>query len=186
MSSPSDVLGALGVVAGAPPQTRLVTPYQDVTAAFLAFLGLAHHSIHSMIYSATFVPYFDALIAAKHAGIEVRLIFDHTQAAGRAERAQITRLITAGFVDGVDFLIGTSPRAHQICHIKATWVDGIHVEDGSLNYSPSGLQQVQSVAFTEWPEWAAYLERVFGLLWHWILQHERAYQTFAPPTPASP
>lgn len=174
----SDVLGALGVVHGAPTQTRLVTPYQDAEAAFLAFLGGAQHTIRTMIYGATLAPYFDALIAARGRGVDVKVIFDHTQAEGRAEKPEIERLVTAGFVDGKDFLIGTSPEQHQICHIKATWIDGVHVEDGSLNYSPSGLKQVQSVAFTEWPEWAAYLDGVFAKLWAFVSSREAQYQTF--------
>ncbi len=178
MNSQSTVLGSLGVVTGSPTQIRLVTPYQDAQRAFQTFLDSAEHSIRFMIYGATYQPFFDALIAAKQRGISVRGVFDHTQAEGRAEKPQIERLVQAGFVDGQDFLIGTSPEAHQICHIKATWIDGIHVEDGSLNYSISGLKQVQTVAFTEWPEWAAYLDTVFERLWVWVTTHEDAYQTF--------
>lgn len=172
------VLGALGVVTGSPKQTRLVTPYQDGLKAFEAFLGSAEHSIRTMIYGCTLQPYFDALIAAKAKGTDVRIIFDHTQAEGHAEKPEIERLVAAGFVDGTDFLIGTSPEAHQICHIKATWIDGTHVEDGSLNYSPSGLKQINTVTFSEWPEWAAYLDTVFAETWAFVLAHEAQYQTF--------
>lgn len=173
-----NVLGSLGIVQGSPAQTRLVTPYQNAENAFITFLGSAQHSIKTMIYSATLRPYFDALIAAKQQGIAVQIIFDHTQAEGHAEKPEIERLVQAGFVDGKDFLIGTSPEQHQICHIKATWIDGRHVEDGSLNYSPSGLKEVNSISISDWPEWAAYLDQVFALLWQFILDHESAYQTF--------
>jgi len=174
----AQVLGALGVVTGAPQQTRLVTPYQDALKAFEAFLGTAQKSIRTMIYGCTLQPFFDALIKAKQAGVDVKIIFDHTQAGGVAEKPEIERLVAAGFVDGRDFLIGTSPEAHQICHIKATWIDGTHVEDGSLNYSPSGLKQINTVTFSEWPEWAAYLDTVFADTWAFIAGHEAAYQTF--------
>lgn len=174
----SDVLGALGVIQGSPTQTRLVTPYQDAQAAFRAFLASAEKSIRFMIYGATYQPFFDALIAAKRKGVSVQGIFDHTQAEGCAEKPEIERLVAAGFVDGKDFLIGTSPDAHEICHIKATWIDSRHVEDGSLNYSPSGFKQIQTVAFTDWPEWAAYLDGVFAKTWAFILASESAYQTF--------
>lgn len=174
----TNVLGSLGVVTGAPQQTRLVTPYQDAEKAFVAFLGTAQTQIRTMIYSATLVPYFGALVAAKQKGIDVKIIFDHTQAEGHYEKPQIEGLVKAGFVDGQDFLIGTSPEAHEICHIKATWIDGKHVEDGSLNYSPSGLKEVNTVSFSEWSEWAQYLDGVFTSLWDWILAHEAQYQTF--------
>lgn len=178
MSNQALVLGSLGVVSGNPQQTRLVTPYQDVEKAFITWLESAQRTIRTMIYSVTLVPYFDALIAAKQRGVDVKLIFDHTQAEGHAEKPQIERLVQAGFVDGKDFLIGTSPDARELLHIKATWIDGTHVEDGSLNYSYSGLKQVQTVAFTEWPEWAQYLDTVFEKTWTFILEHESAYQTF--------
>jgi hypothetical protein len=90
------------------------------------------------------------------------VIFDHTQSAGPTEHVQIERLIAAGWVDGVDFVIGTSPEAGQIIHIKATWIDDMHVEDDSLNYSPSGFKQINTVTFTESAEWAAYLEGIFN------------------------
>lgn len=174
----AEVLGALGVVTGAPQQTRLVTPYQDALKAFKAFLGSAEKAIRTMIYGCTLQPFFDTLIAAKERGVDVKIIFDHSQAAGVAEKPEIERLVAAGFVDGKDFLIGTSPEAHQICHIKATWIDDTHIEDGSLNYSPSGLKQINTVSFTEWPEWAQYLDTVFADTWAFILAHEEAYQTF--------
>lgn len=178
----ANILGSLGVVTGSPRQTRLVTPYQQVEKAFVAFLASAQTTIRTMIYSATLEPYFDALIAAKQKGINVKIIFDHTQAEGHYEKPQIEKLVKAGFVDGKDFVIGTSPEAHEICHIKATWIDGTHVEDGSLNYSPSGLKEVNTVSFSDWPEWAEYLDGVFEDLWQWVLTHEPQYQTFKGPS----
>jgi hypothetical protein len=171
------VLGALGVVTGAPQQTRLVTPYQDALKAFEAFLQTAQATIRTMIFGCTLQPFFDALIVAKGHGVDVKIIFDHSQAAGMAEQAEMERLVGAGFVDGQDFVIGTSPLAHQFCHIKATWIDGAHVEDGSLNYSYSGLKQINTVSFTEWPAWARYLDAVFAQTWDYIVTHEAPYQT---------
>lgn len=173
------VLGSLGVVTGAPQQTRLVTPYQDALKAFEAFLASAQTSIRTMIYGCTLQPFFDVLIAARSRGLDVKIIFDHSQAEGMAEQREIERLVGAGFVDGRDFVVGTSPQAHQLCHIKATWLDGAHVEDGSLNYSPSGLKQINTVSFSDWPQWAQYLDTVFAGTWALILEHEAAYQTFS-------
>lgn len=174
------VLGALGVVSGTPKQTRLVTPYQDGLKAFETFLASAQTSIRTMIYGCTLQPFFDTLIAKKRLGLDVKIIFDHTQAEGAAEKPQIERLVAAGFRDGEDFLIGTSPQTHAICHIKATWIDGVHVEDGSLNYSTSGLMEINTVSFSEWPEWAHYLDVVFQRTWDFIAEKEPTYQTFKP------
>lgn len=169
------VLGALGVLQGAPQQTRLVTPYADGIKAFSAFLGSAQKTMRTMIYGATLQVFFDDVIAAKKNGIDVKCIFDHTQSAGVAEKPQIQRLLDAGWKDGQDFVIGTSPEAGQIIHIKATWIDGTHVEDGSLNYSPSAFKQINTVTFSEWPEYATYLDGIFKTSWDWIMANEARY-----------
>ncbi|MCF8566929.1 phospholipase D-like domain-containing protein [Alicyclobacillus tolerans] len=170
------VLGALGVLKGTPEQTRLVTPYADGIKAFSAFLNTAKTKMRTMIYGATLGVFFDDLISAKKRGVDVKVIFDHTQSAGHAERPQIERLLQAGWKDGEDFVIGTSPQAHQIIHIKATWIDSRWVEDGSLNYSPSAFKQINTVTFSDWPEYAAYLDGIFERSWNWILEHEPQYQ----------
>lgn len=172
----NSVLGALGILKGSPEQTRLVTPYADGIKAFSAFLDTAQSKMRTMIYSATLQVFFDDLIAAKKRGVDVKVIFDHSQSAGRAERPEINRLLDAGWVDGQDFVIGTSPEAHQIVHIKATWIDNRFVEDGSLNYSPSAFKQINTVTFSDWPEYAAYLDGIFETSWQWILNHESEYQ----------
>lgn len=172
----NQILNSLGIIQGNPQQTRLVTPYVDGVKAFSAFLSSAQHTMRTMIYGATLQLFFDDLIAAKKRGVDVKVIFDHTQSAGHAERPQIQRLLDAGWVDGVDFVIGTSPEAHQIIHIKATWIDSRYVEDGSLNYSPSAFKQVNTITFSDWPEYAAYLDNIFAEQWQWILDHEPQYQ----------
>lgn len=169
------VLGALGVIQGNPQQTRLVTPYADGLKAFTAFLGGAEQKIRTMIYGATLSVFFDDLIAAKKRGVDVKCIFDHSQAEGHYERPEIQRLLEAGWVDGQDFVIGTSPKSHQIIHIKATWIDDRWVEDGSLNYSNSGFAQINTVCLTDWPDYAAYLDGIFQTQWDWILSHEAQY-----------
>lgn len=170
-----EVLGALGIIKGNPEQTRLVTPYADGLKAFSAFLGSAKTKMRTMIYGATLSTFFDDLISAKSRGVDVKVIFDHTQSAGHAEKPQIQKLIDAGWIDGVDFIIGTSPKAHQIIHIKATWIDGRYVEDGSLNYSPSAFKQINTVTFSDWPEYVAYLDDIFEKSWDWITKNESQY-----------
>lgn len=170
------VLGALGVLQGSPQQTRLVTPYADGIKALSAFLGTATKTMRTMIYGATLGVFFDDIISAKERGLDVKAIFDHTQSCGPAEKAQIARLLEAGWKDGVDFVIGTSPEAGQIIHIKSTWIDGRWVEDGSLNYSPSAFKQINTVTFSDWPDYATYLDGIFATAWTWILANEQRYQ----------
>ncbi|MCF8568337.1 phospholipase D-like domain-containing protein [Alicyclobacillus tolerans] len=170
------VLGALGVIQGSPEQTRIVTPYADGIKVFSAFLGSAEKKIRTMIYGATLDVFFDDLIAAKKNGLDVKVIFDHMQSTGHTEHAKIEGLIAAGWVDGTDFVIGTSPKSDQIIHIKATWLDDRWVEDGSLNYSPSAFKQVNTICIQEWPEYAVYLDGIFNQQWDWVMKNDQRYQ----------
>ena len=170
------VLGALGVVQGTPQTTRLVTPYADGMKALSAFLQTAEKKIRTIIYADTLSVFFDDIVAAKKRGLDIRIIFDHSQERGHYEHPHILKLIAEGWKDGVNFVVGTSPKDDQIVHLKSTWIDDRWVEDGSLNYSPSGFKQVNSVSISDWPEYAAYLDGVFEQLWTWILQNEKRYQ----------
>ena len=179
----NDILASLGILHERAQQTRLITPYADGLSAFDAFLASAAQPgarLSTMIYGCTLQPFFDALIAAHRAGCDVRVIFDHTQAAGRAEAPQIERLMAAGLEDGKHCLIGTSPVHHQIVHLKATVIrtpDGrAVVEDGSWNYSVSASQQLNDLCFTESDALARYYEQAFDRLWDWVKVNEPQYQ----------
>ncbi|WAH36778.1 phospholipase D-like domain-containing protein [Alicyclobacillus dauci] len=170
------VLGALGVIKGHPDQTRLITPYADGMKAISAFLGSATSKLRTIIYADTLSLYYDDVASAKQRGIDVKIIFDHSQAAGAYENPHIKQLLSEGWVDGTDFVIGTSPESGQIVHLKSTWIDDRYVEDGSLNYSPSAFKQINSVSISDWPEYASYLDGIFEQLWQWILENEPQYQ----------
>ena len=179
-----NILASLGVIHETAEQTRIITPFADGLKAFEAFLGGAAvkgAKLRTMIYGCTLQPFFDGIIAAHQAGADVGIIFDHTQAAGRAEAPQIERLKAADLVDGQHFLIGTSPEHHQIVHLKATVIwspDGrVGVECGSFNYSPSASLQINDLCFVESAALGAYYEKAFDLLWAWVKQHEPQYQT---------
>ena len=179
------ILSSLGILHETAEQTRLITPYADGLKAFEAFLAGAAApgaKLRTMIYGCTLQPFFDALIAAHMAGCDVRVIFDHTQAAGRAEAPQIERLMAAGLKDGEHFLIGTSPVHHQIVHLKATVIrtpdNKVTVEDGSWNYSVSASQQLNDLCFTESDALANYYEQAFERLWDWVKANEPQYQKF--------
>ena len=83
------ILSSLGILHERAQQTRLITPYADGLSAFEAFLASSAQPgarLRTMIYGCTLQPFFDALIAAHRAGCDVRVIFDHTQAAAANER----------------------------------------------------------------------------------------------------
>ena len=177
------ILASLGILHERAQQTRLITPYVDGLSAFEAFLAGAAVPgalLRTMIYGCTLQPFFDALIEAHRCSADVRVIFDHTQAAGRAEAPQIERLMAAGLKDGEHFLIGTSPVHHQIVHLKATVIrtpgGKAMVEDGSWNYSVSASQQLNDLCFTESDALARYYEQAFDRLWDWVKTNEPQYQ----------
>ena len=170
------VLGSLGIVTGAAQQTRLVTPYQNVMPALVAHWNAPVAKQRTMIYGDTDPEFFKAFVANVKRGVDSRVIFDRSQGCGPTEKAQIEWIVSQGLVDGKDFVIGTSPESGQIVHIKACWNDDQHVEDGSLNYSPSALKQINTVCFSDWPAWAQYLNTVFDETWQFILTNEQKYQ----------
>ena len=165
------------------PAQYLLTPFQRGSVVLEAFLKdvltRRPQRFRSMTYGTTLAPFFDAVLAMKATGvIEWRGILDHTQAMGKAEKAQLERIVGAGVVDGTDFLIGTSPEHHEINHLKATWLDDSLVLHGSWNYSASASAQYNSLEIVDSPELAALLQQAFDFAWDWIKTNEAAYQTF--------
>jgi phosphatidylserine/phosphatidylglycerophosphate/cardiolipin synthase-like enzyme len=163
----------------------MLAPYDDTTGAFLALLKSAKKSILISIYGFTIAEAADTLIAQHQAGLDVRVLFDHTQAAGTAERVQVARLAAAG----VPHWIGTSPVAHQILHGKVTIVDGELCETGSWNYSVSAAHQFNTFVIERSPDSAVKLTAFIERLIDWVKAHEAKLQdvvTVEPsPTPGS-
>lgn len=173
------ILPDLGIVTAAEPATYLLTPFQRGELVLQAFIARVKKRFRSMTYGTTLPVFFDGLVAMKEAGVDVRCIFDHTQACGKAEKAHIEALVGAGFVDGKDFLIGTSPEHHAINHLKACWADDGYVLHGSWNYSASADQQYNSIEVVTSPELLTLFDKAFEFAWTWILANEEAYQTFS-------
>lgn len=169
------ILPDIGVVTADEPATYLITPFQNGLGAYEAFLRAATRSIRVMIYSFTLEPVVDILCAQKQAGVDVKLVFDESQAHGHAEAPAIAALTAGGFRDRTDFVVGTSPEHHAINHLKASWVDSAHVFQGSWNYSLSATQELNSIEIVTAPKVATTFDQVFRFAWAWILQHEPAY-----------
>ena len=119
-------------------------PYDvpDPARHILAMLDEAQAEVKIDIYGFTWPPLMDELIAVHERGVNVRIVADHTQAEGTAEKPQLQRLVDAG----IELLIGTSSRG-AIDHSKYLIVDGKTVGFGSFNFSQSALAQDNT--FTE-------------------------------------
>lgn len=150
----------------------LFAPEDDTTGAFLAFVAQAQRSIHILIYGYHLPGLTDDLIAKHQAGLEVRLLLDHSQAEGRAESGEVQRLVAAS----LDVVVGTSPVQHQILHSKFTVIDRAWVEDGSWNYSLSAPKQANTMNFIRDPGRAAEFLAHWETLRAWILADEPQLQ----------
>src|SRR5258708_24402830 len=115
----------------------LFAAFDETAAEFLAFVGSATKSLAINIYGFHLPPLTDLLIAKHRAGVMVSLILDHSQEAGRAEGAEVAKLVAAG----VPLLVGTSPVHRQILHAKFTVVGSTAGGDGAEYYSPSAAHQ---------------------------------------------
>lgn len=158
----------------------LFAPFDDSTGEYLKFVSSAKRDIRVIIYGCHLPALTDALIAKHQAGVTVNIILDHSQAEGKAEAAEVARLVAAG----VPLLIGTSPVHGQILHTKATIVDECAVESGSWNYSLSAAQQSNTLTFVHDADYArAYLDH-WHRIWGFVKFHDMIYQ---PPdaTPAA-
>lgn len=155
--------------------TTYITPWDSAGPELMAeFLAGAKQSIRFIIYGATLPQFFDGLVAAHKRGVDVRGVFDHTQAAGRAESQMLHALFLQ--IPASNFLIGTSPKAHQICHLKGSWIDGQTVWSGSWNYSTDATSQVNNIDIVQSTKRAAAFQSAFDELWQFISTHEQAYQ----------
>lgn len=150
----------------------LFAPFDDTTAAFLVFVQGARKSLDINIYGFHLPALTETLIAKHRAGVRVSIILDHSQERGRAEQAEVQKLIDAG----VPLLVGTSPVHGQILHSKFTVVDGVAVEHGSWNYSLSASQQSNDMHFVEDADYAAEYQRHHDRIRSFIVMHQMAMQ----------
>ena len=155
----------------------LLSPRHDTTGAFLALLRSAKKSILISIYGCTIKEVVDVLIEKHNAGVDVRILFDHTQACGLTERVQVQRIADAK----IRHWIGTSPVARQILHAKVCIVDMVLVESGSWNYSDSGSKQFNTWILERCPDVAAKLTAYIEEIILWVEKNEPQWNTVTIP-----
>lgn len=159
-----------------------MSPFHDTKKAYLDYLRGAEKSIHINIFGFHIEELTAVLIEKHRAGVAVDCIFDHSQAEGKAEAAEIAKLQAAG----VPFLIGTSSRGGQLLHLKATVVDERRVEAGSWNYSESASDQLNDLTIVDDERLAHFYLLAHDIVRAFILRHERIFQPArALPVPAA-
>lgn len=143
-----------------PDDTGLVQVITD-------FVKMATKQILVADYSFNLGPLVDVLIAKHNGGVEVRLVLDKSQAAGKSEIPEVQALKAAG----VPMVVGTSDK-HKIMHNKFMVIDGEWVEAGSLNYTGTAFLE-DNFFFTEHnPEMAQQFAKIFSNIEAWISQNE--------------
>lgn len=121
-------------------------PYDvpDPATRLLDLVNNEQSEIRVDIYGLTYGPLIDALVAAHARKVDVRIVADHTQAEGTAEKPELQRLVDAG----IDLLIGTSSRG-AIDHSKYLVAVGQGtVAFGSFNFSAGALAQDNTLTET--------------------------------------
>jgi phosphatidylserine/phosphatidylglycerophosphate/cardiolipin synthase-like enzyme len=139
------------------------SPDDDTEKVMLDFAASARNSILIADYSFTSAPLTDILIKEHAAGVDVRLVLDKTEAAGKAEKVQLAKLTAAG----VPFEVGTSQH-HRAMHLKVMIVDRKSVMSGSYNFTATAKEQNNTFDITTDPERAAKFVGIWKEIWDWM------------------
>lgn len=150
----------------------LFSPQDDIQSQIIKEVQDARETILMAIYGFHLPPLTDLLIEKHKAGVKVQCILDLSQSKGKAEQVEVEKLIKAG----VDTVIGTSPKAHQIMHEKGMCIDGYHVITGSYNFSISAAEQVNHIDFMYSKDRADWFTKFFHELRLWIKKNESRNQ----------
>lgn len=103
-------------------------PQDNCSGHLIEFMGTASRSVHVLIYSLTKQEIADAIVAAKEKGLDVKVVMDKGQAAGKYSLDEFL------IENGVQVKI-VDPPGYAIMHDKVTVVDGNAFSTGSFNYT---------------------------------------------------
>ena len=142
------------------------TPYDDAQTPLIDLLNSATKKIRLADYSFNLEPVVQVLIAKHNAGIDVQLVLDKSQAAGKTEVPEIEQLKTAN----VPMVIGSSDKG-KIMHLKVVVVDDEFVGSGSYNFTGTAelednffdveASQERAIAFTNY--WQKVYDYIAGV-----------------------
>lgn len=146
----------------------LFSPQDDIQAEIIKEVHKARKSLYIAIYAFHLPPLTDLLIEKYQQGVDIHCILDFSQSEEKAEKPEVEKLVEAG----IDVVIGTSPKAHQIMHEKALCIDGVHIITGSYNFSTSATEQVNHMDFIFSKDRAEWFINFFHDLRAWIVKNE--------------
>lgn len=123
------------------------SPDEGAEALVIKVINSASREIKMLSYSFTSATVTQALLNAKHRGVQVSLVADYKNnvsedRSGKA-RAALSALTTAG----ADV---RTIKVYAIHHDKVILVDGAHIELGSFNYSDSAAHRNSENVLVNW------------------------------------
>lgn len=117
------------VPAGGPGAIQpYLCPQDQCAERLISFIGTAEESVHVMIYSFTKREIAEALVQAKHRGVEVQVLMDSLQSKNQYSQEAFLR------ESGIEVRI-RDPPGTAIFHDKVSIVDRMAVSTGSFNYT---------------------------------------------------
>jgi phosphatidylserine/phosphatidylglycerophosphate/cardiolipin synthase-like enzyme len=123
------------------------SPNEGALDLVVKTIATAKKEIRVLSYSFTSAPITEALLAAKHRGVDVAMIVDYKNnisedRSGKAKHA-LGALTTAG-------VVVRTIKLYPIHHDKTIIVDGQHVETGSFNYSDAAARKNSENVLVLW------------------------------------
>ena len=135
------------------------SPGDDIKSVLDALPATARRSLDIEIFGLTDLVLITNVIAAANRGVLVRVMNDHTQESGPADKHAVQLLVDAGAVNGhIAVKVGSSEHG-AIDHLKNLIIDGADgaladtsgVFYGSYNFSDTAQKQDNLAVFTNDP-----------------------------------
>lgn len=136
----------------------IFSPSVQAEQAIIRFIQDAQKSVHVAAYAFTSRPIAQALLDARARGLDVRVVVDKSQAAGKYSAATFLANHTVFVrVDG----------EYQLQHQKVVIVDGVSVETGSYNFTASARDRNSEnvIIIRNAPDLAARYEANWEKMW---------------------
>ena len=133
------------------------SPYDDAQSALIALLQSTKNEVLIAVYTINSPEIVDTLVQLKKNKVDVRIITDSTQAAGKHEAEELAILEKAH----IPVYIGKSVD-HQIMHTKFCVVDDTYVAIGSYNWTDVAQKQDNTLTIEEDPMLAKQLHHFWN------------------------
>lgn len=125
------------------------SPYDDIQSQLVALLQSAKTECLVAVYTLNSPVLVNTLIDLHKRGVDVEVITDSTQAAGKHEAEALGYLRG----NGIPVFVGKS-KFHQIMHVKMAIIDNTSVAYGSYNWTDVANRQDNTLTIENNPQLA--------------------------------